>query len=261
MAQIHVADELTSADFGIVPNNTLHSDGTSKKGYGYQTYDIRMKDGTALVAGLRSVGAGDSQTQLDTFKEVIGDLEKSLGENGNGFFKKGFYSIKNLMSDRCNAQKRFNELFTDFRSSVLPDIISNWNDLSLEEQEKFKIVNDFYCGLHFLVALGDQAEGALKVWENHLIEDMKKVGSLNHGGYSRGDSGTLCPIKEVCKSVSERGCEKSGRMVSFATFFKGKFNSNDIPLFPFLGNRFNIIFLNGAGVFQLYSKLLSFFVR
>ena len=86
-----------------------------------------------------------------------------------------------------------------------------------------------------------------------------KIGSLNHGGYSKGQPGTLRLIRTICKSVSERGCEKSGRMVTFATYLKDKFQMSEIPLYPFLGNRFNIIFLNGGGFYQLYDKLLDFF--
>ena len=86
-----------------------------------------------------------------------------------------------------------------------------------------------------------------------------KIGSLNHGGYSKGEPGTLRLIRTICKSVSERGCEKSGRMVTFATYLKDKFQMSEIPLYPFLGNRFNIIFLNGGGFYQLYDKLLDFF--
>ena len=32
----------------------------------------------------------------------------------------------------------------------------------------------------------------------------------------------------------------------------------NLPLYPFLGNRFNILFLNGAGVLYLYSYLVEF---
>ena len=39
-----------------------------------------------------------------------------------------------------------------------------------------------------------------------------------------------------------RGCEKSGKMVTFASFLKESFNSSDIPLYPFLGDHFNIFF-------------------
>ena len=33
--------------------------------------DIKKNDGTVLVAGLRSIGGDDAQTQLDTMKDVI----------------------------------------------------------------------------------------------------------------------------------------------------------------------------------------------
>ena len=86
-----------------------------------------------------------------------------------------------------------------------------------------KTVNDFYCGLHFLVALGDQPKASLKIWEN-LLFDVSKVGSLAHGAYSKGDSGTLRLIKSVCKSVSERGCEREIWVHGqFCNIFKGKF--------------------------------------
>ena len=119
-------------------------------------------------------------------------------------------------------------------------------------------VNDFYCGLHFLVGLVDQAEASLKLWESLLFGEAK-IGSLNHGGYSKGESGTLRLIRTICKSVSKRGCEKSGRIVTFATYLMDKFQMSEIPLYPLFGNRFNIIFLNGDGVYQLYDKLLDFF--
>ena len=48
-------------------------------------------------------------------------------------------------------------------------------------------------------------------------------------------------------------------LVEFSTFLKDNYNLTDIPLYPFLGNRFNILFLNGAGVFSLYNHLLEFF--
>ena len=111
-AQIQVADELRTADF-IIEENTLHSDGTLKKGHSYLTYDIKINDGTVLVAGWRSVGGGDAQTQLNTLKEVVKDLGESVGDD-NHFVKKVFSSIKNFMSDRCATPKKFHKIFTEF---------------------------------------------------------------------------------------------------------------------------------------------------
>ena len=162
------------------------------------------------------------------------------------------------MSDRCATQKKFNKILIEYRKSVIPALTENWSDLSLEEQSKLLSVNEFFCGLHFLVGLADQAEACLKVWEG-LLFGNQKVGSVANGGYSNGESGTTRLIRTVCKSVQERGCEKSGRMVQFSTFLKDKHGIDDIPLYPFLGNRFNILFLNGAGVFHLFPYLTEFF--
>ena len=99
---------------------------------------------------------------------------------------------------------------------------------------------------------------SLKLWESLIFDDPKKVGSLNYGSYSNGESGPLRLIRTVCKLVQERRCEKSGKMVTFATFLKETHQVINLPLYPFLGNRFNILFLNGAGVFYLLSYLEEF---
>ena len=162
------------------------------------------------------------------------------------------------MSDRCTTQKKFNRIFTEYRKSVIPTTTENWAQISKEEQEKLTKVNEFFCGLHFIVGLADQAEACLKIWEG-LLHGNEKVGTLAQGGFSNGESGTTRLIRTTCKSVQERGCEKSGRMVHFSTYLKDVHNISDIPLYPFLGNRFNILFLNGAGIFHLYPYLEEFF--
>lgn len=62
---------------------------------------------------------------------------------------------------------------------------------------------------HYLVCLVDWAEACLKVWERILFKNQK-VRSLCHGGYFNGDFGVTEVIQIVCKSVQEKGCEKSG---------------------------------------------------
>ena len=110
----------------------------------------------------------------------------------------------------------------------------------------------------FLAALPDTSESCLKLWEGMIVSDPKQAGSLSDSSYSNGESGPLRLIRTVCKLVQERGCEKSRRMVTFATFMKENHQMINLPLYPFLGNRFNILFLNGAGVFYLYSYLVEF---
>ena len=58
-----------------------------------------------------------------------------------------------------------------------------------------------------MAGLADEAEACLKLWENVLFKGQD-IGSLTHGGYSNGESGTLRLIRKVCKTVSHGGCEK-----------------------------------------------------
>ena len=44
-------------------------------------------------------------------------------------------SIKNLISDRCTTQKKFNRLFAEYRKEVLPTIMDNFHSLREKEKE------------------------------------------------------------------------------------------------------------------------------
>ena len=252
LAELQIAAELANCEDNDL---VLQSDGTSKKGHSYTTFDATNNEGQFFVLGMREVGAGDAQTQLDLLKEIMGDISSFKKEDIYGKF---FLSVKNLMSDHCNTEKKFNKLFIDCRSQIIPKMKSDWETLSSDEQNKLLNVHEYFCGLHYLVALADTSEVSLKLWESLIFDDPKKVGSLNYGSYSNGESGPLRLIRTVCKLVQERRCEKSGKMVTFATFLKETHQVINLPLYPFLGNRFNILFLNGAGVFYLLSYLEEF---
>ena len=111
--------------------------------------------------------------------------------------------------------------------------------------------------LHFLVGLADQAEVCCKIWGN-LCWGNSKVGSLANVGYSKGQSGVYHLITTVCKSVQERGCKKSGRMVDFAKFLKTDRALDHVPLAFFFGNRFNVLFYNAASTYFLDDHLKCF---
>ena len=103
------------------------------------------------------------------------------------------------MSDRCNTRKKIDKLFVEFRKNILKHTI-NFDGLSQMEQEKIVEVNQFFCGLHYLVGLFDQAEACLKIWESIIHKD-RKVGSIAHGGYSNGESLVTRLKKEDVKNL------------------------------------------------------------
>ena len=45
------------------------------------------------------------------------------------------------MSDCCATQKKFNNLFQEYRSSVIPDVTDKWNTLTDVEQKNLNSIN------------------------------------------------------------------------------------------------------------------------
>ena len=139
------------------------------------------------------------------------------------------------------------------RKEYLPYVVRNQSNLPDVEQEYLGKFNKFFCGLYFLVSFADQVEACLKVQEN-ILYNGQNVDFLVHGGYSNDESGTLRLIRKVCKSARYQSCEKSGRMIIFEVFIE-KQDICHLPLYQFLGNRLDIVFLNSAGIYYLYNQL------
>ena len=116
--------------------------------------------------------------------------------------------LKNTMSDRHAAEKLFNELLHDFRAEILPTVAENWNQMTEMEKEQLTRMNNFFCGLHFLVGLADTAEETVKLWEAHYTS--KEVPA---------SSGTQRLVRTACKAFHHRGSQQS-----------------KIPLAQFIGN-------------------------
>ena len=92
VAQYQIASELSRN----CANMTLHSDGTTKHGHSYTTFDVINEQGKLLVCGLWEVGAADAQSQLDLFSEILDNVCSCL-ENKDEIINKTFINIKNLM--------------------------------------------------------------------------------------------------------------------------------------------------------------------
>ena len=143
LAQAQLAEELSSDFF------TLQTDGTTKYGQHFATYDICTDD----TLGLRHIFSGSSQT---TLKEILDDLDSvcaELGGSDERISSRIIAKMKNTMSDRHSAEKRFNELLFDYRTQVLPEVVEGWDNLVETEKDQITRMNNFYCGLHYLVLM------------------------------------------------------------------------------------------------------------
>lgn len=44
-------------------------------------------------------------------------------------------NIKSTMSDRASAQKNFNTLLQEYTSGILPNVVHNWENITIQEQQ------------------------------------------------------------------------------------------------------------------------------
>ena len=240
-------------------NVTVMSDGTTKYGHHYESFDVSMDDGKVYTMGVRDVVSGSSECMLQVFKDILGDMHDLCGaENVSERVKEVVARVKNTMGDRAVTEKKFNVLLAEYRRDVLPDVVDGWKDMSMEEQAECERMNHFFCGMHLLVSLAEQSDATLRVWENLVFGDVAVGATAVCGKSGKSESGTVRLVRTVCKSVQDRGCEKSGKPVYFREFVRTQSGHESVPLAPFKGNRFNILFHNGAGVYFLKSELRGF---
>ncbi len=86
---------------------------------------------------MRDIAAGDSASTLGLLKEVLGDVAGMKGGDISASVQRMFASMeKNTMSDRAVSEKKFNELWHVYRAIVLPNDVSDWNEIKGNEREK-----------------------------------------------------------------------------------------------------------------------------
>lgn len=89
----------------LLESDTLQTDGTRKFRQHYAACDIRVPENTTYVLGIRHVFSGSSGTTLDTFKEILDDIETVQNQLGKSAVSNTIVSkIKNTMSDRHSAE-------------------------------------------------------------------------------------------------------------------------------------------------------------
>ncbi len=233
---------------GDLEHFTLQTDGTTKYGDHFATYDVKTsKDSNAYCLGLRHVFSGSAVNTLDTFKEILDDIDcvqQTLEKNAVS--AKIVKKIKNTMSDRHSAEKLFNTMLFEYREELLPTVVENWDLMTDVEKENMTRMNNFFCGLHYIVGLADCAEETLKLWEANCREEC-----------TTASSSTQRLIRTACKAFHHRGSQQCGTLTLFRTYMR-KLGVHQIPLAHFVGNRFNIIFYDGAGVFFLHKHMIKF---
>ena len=246
LAHLQLSEELPNQ-----ATNTLHSDRTTKFGEKFGGFQVTTQESSYTLC-LAEMKAGGAKDFKEVLKQALSDIEAAccaVGHPGDRVSKAKeiLASIKNTMSDRHIVEKNFNELLEAYRAEVLPDVIERWNDLTSDQQASLSKMNNFFCGLHFLVALADATAATLQNWESlHSDEDDCSSGS-----------GTVRLIRTACKAVQKQCSQQAGCHVMFRTYLKTQ-GVAKFPITKFEGNIFNIVFYNAAGIYYLRHHLVRY---
>lgn len=202
------------------------------------------------------------QSTLATLNEILSDINlhcyKKEKENQMNPGYSILANIRDTMSDRASTEKTFNKLLEEFRSTILPEVVDNWNDLDEMEKKLCSKLNNFFCGLHLLVGMADSCETSIKEFEIEL-HDGKNIGSavrLELKKYHRNESGVLRLIRTESKSFAVGEDEKNGVSLPWNTYVKQKDVKNQIIRFKH--NRFNLVFLLGKAVYYHHKDIPLF---
>ena len=162
------------------------------------------------------------------------------------------------MSDRCAVQKSFNDLLCNYRVDILPEVESGWQDLSADARDNISRMNNFFCGMHMIVGLANQAVKSLCEWESVHFAGRKVGANTVPSIYDKKE----CFVQQlVCNATSafhKRGNEQAGVIADFHAFLDK--SDLQLDLHDIKGNREYVLFYNSAGVYALY-ECMSFFLK
>ena len=196
--------------------------------------------------------SGAAETTLQTLQDILHEIAESAEKQGiSTSVDKIISNVKSTMSDRASTQKSFNTLLSEYRAGILPIVIQDWDDFIPEEKQSMSQMHNFFCGMHLVVNMAEHASECLKLIERNYPNNPKFA--FNNDS----ESGTLRLIRTTCKAFEKRGNEKSGCPLQFTSYLKRNGIAKN-PLIHFRGNRFNIIFANGARVYSLHNHITDF---
>ena len=128
-----------------------------------------------------------------------------------------------------------------------------FNDLTEAEKAEIGKIIVFSCGLHGLVHFAESANKSLIQSEKGLFKESTPA--YDKAFVKKTESATIRLIRTCSKAFSKGGDEKNGVNLEFVSYvqpFLKQHKLHSLPLAPFRGNRFNILFAKGDHVFFLY---------
>ncbi|KAJ8342686.1 hypothetical protein SKAU_G00326140 [Synaphobranchus kaupii] len=244
LADIQLAEAMLSRqDLSASAGHCLHGDGTSKFHRNYQDFEVTLSSGETMTLGLLAQAGGDTEGTLDSFMFRIKELAAAIKEGTTREnIAKLITSVKTTMSDQGPINPRFNRGLRMLREDLLPVAIENWDNLSEENKAQFGSMSHFYCKMHLIVNLEEEAKKSLKSFEDVIVQEGK-----NKHSFTTNEAGAVRLVRTACKAFTVRGSDEAGIPHLLEAHLAPLHVKNHMVTFT--GNRVNILCYNAAAVY------------
>lgn len=116
------------------------------------------------------------------------------------------------MSDKCSVNHVFNSQLKALRSTLLPQVMEHWDELTDVQKEDMRDMGNFFCRMHILVNMALECDKTLGQLDNITQPAMPQS----------GESGAGRLVRTSVKALHTRGCEQSGAAADFLAFLQEK---------------------------------------
>lgn len=138
LAQKQLSESLPNRE-----NLTIYTYETTKYVTKFGGYHLSDSEGRIYVLGLRQLLTKSGRDTLAVFQDILQDID-DRSEKTHLASMKILLKITATMSDRASSELQFNELLEKFRADVLPELMTNWNELSDEDQRSASSLLNFF---------------------------------------------------------------------------------------------------------------------
>lgn len=242
LADIQLAEALLEEE--LMPNtgHCLHGDGTTKFHKHYQDFEISLSSGKTMTLGLVDQAGGDTETTFESFMYRIKELAMCIEQGTEETTAQLLASLKTTMSDQGPINPSFNRELQSVREDLLPVAIKHWDTLSEQTKSEISAMSNFYCKMHLIVNLEEEAKKALKSFEDIVVE-----GGKNQHSFATNEAGAARLVRTACKAFTTRGSDEAGIPHLMEAHLSNLGLTN--RMVTFIGNRVNILCRNAAAVY------------
>ena len=250
LSKIHVGQLLLDE-----AESTLHLDGTKKKFREYASFQISTNQHGSKSLGFEEMPAGAASDYLDATKNLFHEIACLLSSHSSQTQEQTearlLKNIRNTQTDRHTVNKSYKEQLKEYKASVLPHIIEDFNNLTAKEISDAVRINGLMCGMHAVHGVGTVTKEALKDFEQIAAPGQE------YRGFKKSDARAYTLMWEMSKAFTQgHNYQKCGVTHYFEAYLSSKKQKNH--LISLRGERIGVIFVLGAAAFFHRNQILEF---